>query len=303
MINKIVLGTAQLGMDYGINNVKGRISPAEAGKIIETTVKSGVYTFDTAYSYGKGEELLGSFIDSTNNRNNLMIISKLPDCGYSGVKKFFKASLEKLHLSSLYGYLIHNFETYRKDPATWSILEELKSAGKVKKIGFSLYYPEELSYLLERNLKADIIQLPFSILDQRFSSFFAELKRRKTEIFVRSVFLQGLVFRKPINLPAFFKPLAENIKLLHTYAQKHKIPLSGLCLNFVLANPLIDKVIFGVDNLRQLREILQGSNFVAKTKELNRQLQDLKPVDEKIIVPLNWAKSGISCARQKIQYS
>jgi hypothetical protein len=39
---KIVLGTAQFGMDYGINNNRGRIPPEEVFKILLEAVALGV---------------------------------------------------------------------------------------------------------------------------------------------------------------------------------------------------------------------------------------------------------------------
>ena len=52
----------------------------------------------------------------------------------------------------------------------WNVisdLEKAKSEGRVKKIGVSVYSPEQAKKILE-NYDIDIIQIPFNLLDQRF---------------------------------------------------------------------------------------------------------------------------------------
>ena len=46
------------------------------------------------------------------------------------------------------------------------------------------------------NNKIDIVQFPLSIFDLRFldNELIQKLKRRKIKIYVRSVFLQGIIF-------------------------------------------------------------------------------------------------------------
>ena len=45
-INKIILGTVQLGLPYGINNQTGKPNSAEAYKILDRTLQEGIYLFD-----------------------------------------------------------------------------------------------------------------------------------------------------------------------------------------------------------------------------------------------------------------
>lgn len=59
MTEKLVLGTAQFGLDYGINNNNGRITFNQAKEIIEFAHESGIHIIDTANLYGESEEILG----------------------------------------------------------------------------------------------------------------------------------------------------------------------------------------------------------------------------------------------------
>ncbi len=56
--NKLVLGTAQFGMDYGIANVGGKPLKKEVFRILDLAWEKGVRRFDTAPGYGS-EALLG----------------------------------------------------------------------------------------------------------------------------------------------------------------------------------------------------------------------------------------------------
>ena len=60
-MNKIVLGTAQFGLDYGINNKRGRIRADEVLRMLDEAASSGIDTVDTAYSYGDSEKIIGDF--------------------------------------------------------------------------------------------------------------------------------------------------------------------------------------------------------------------------------------------------
>ena len=53
LTKKIVLGTAQFGLQYGIANRIGRIAKKEVFAILEFAHKEGIDTLDTAYSYGE----------------------------------------------------------------------------------------------------------------------------------------------------------------------------------------------------------------------------------------------------------
>ena len=77
MTSKLVLGAAQLGLDYGINNKRGKPSREESLAILDRAFESGINTFDTAFAYGDAEEIFGEFMESRGVRDKVSIISKL----------------------------------------------------------------------------------------------------------------------------------------------------------------------------------------------------------------------------------
>ena len=58
-MDRLVLGTAQLGMDYGIANTQGRPAFEEAVELVRCYWERGVREFDTAQDYGDSEKILG----------------------------------------------------------------------------------------------------------------------------------------------------------------------------------------------------------------------------------------------------
>jgi aryl-alcohol dehydrogenase-like predicted oxidoreductase len=108
---------------------------------------------------------------------------------------------------SLGGLLLHRPSDLigQHGKALYAAMVELKTLGLVKKIGISIYHPDELDSLLE-NMYFDVVQAPFNIFDQRIadSGWLARLSNLGIEVHVRSVFMQGLLFSGVLYKHAFF---------------------------------------------------------------------------------------------------
>lgn len=289
LVKKMCLGTAQFGLRYGIANRGARVSKVEAFKILESASQRGINTLDTAYAYGQSENIVGKF--RMRNNNNLKIISKLPSINKfdkSRVEDLFYTSLNRLKISKIYGYLIHEFDDFLKYANIWGILEKFKKQGLIQKIGFSLYRPGELKTIIKNKVNFDIIQFPYSIFDRRFDRYFNVLKEKGIEVHARSLFLQGLVFLRPAGLPKKLIKAKVFIKKLHQIAAQEAISIDALCLNFALLNPSVDKVIFGVDNLAQLETNIGSINMAARVKNIYHKLKKLSIGDERILLPNEW---------------
>ncbi|MDR0724754.1 MAG: aldo/keto reductase, partial [Prevotellaceae bacterium] len=147
--NKIILGTVQLGLDYGINNQSGKIDPQAAEKILQLAWESGISMLDTSHGYGESEIIIGQIAKKRNF--NFKVISKYPQ-NTGNVKEIFEDSLIRLQATHLYGYLVHHFSAIKQNPALWDDFMALKKNGKVEKTGFSLYAPVELDYLFDKDI-------------------------------------------------------------------------------------------------------------------------------------------------------
>ncbi len=286
-MNKLALGTVQFGLDYGINNKSGQTSKAEIEKILDLAFSSGIDCLDTAQAYGDSETILGEVL---NDGKKFNIISKLDSKNIFNVCSSFEISLKNLRVSQLYGFLYHDFNSYKNNVDSIKYLLDYKSEGKINKIGFSLYYPDQLEFLFNENIPVDLIQVPYNIFDRRFESFFQEAQKRDIEIHIRSVFLQGCFFLNPDHLPSFLSKIKNKIEKLRKLSEQNKISLNSLCLNFVNINEYIDKIIIGVDTQDNLRDNIEALNEVEEFTLLKNEMFDLQENDEKILLPFNWGK-------------
>ncbi len=275
-MSKIVLGTVQFGLQYGVNSA-GRPSEEAVKGILAEAAKGGISTLDTSSAYGNSEEILGECVTP---EENFKIVSKYPK-GETPVKEMFNASLKRLKVDSLYGYLLHHFEVYKSNPKVWDEFIALKNSDKVKKIGFSLYTPEELEFILDNKSPFDLIQVPFNIFDKKFLPYMKELHDKGVEIHVRSTFLQGLFFKDRNALPEKLKPMKKYLLQLDEFSKASGLSISEIALNYNLQNPYIDGVLIGVDNVEQLQMNLNSVKDTPIDIEVEVKEQEL-------LNPVNW---------------
>jgi aryl-alcohol dehydrogenase-like predicted oxidoreductase len=293
-LSKIVLGTAQFGIDYGISNRIGKTHNLEVEKILQYASKQGINILDTASSYGNAENLISDYI-ANKDKNSWNVITKIPHFKGNIIdsKQVDKLSenveffQKKIGKESIYGLLIHNYDDLFLPGADnlMNTLERLKKEGVVKKIGVSVYTGEQIDHILN-NYSIDIIQLPFNILDQRLmkGGYLTKLKELGIEVHARSVFLQGLLLMPLNNIHSWFDPILGALEDFHLAAKKMNLTALQLALAFVQSSDDIDRLVVGVNTLEQLREIVNAKSVRINTTEFYNL-----SVDNAIFLnPSNW---------------
>jgi len=288
---RITLGTVQFGLDYGINNRTGKISFLEIEKILSYCFSNHINMLDTAAAYGNSESLIGKVTET--NGFNFKVVSKLPNCKVSEVHDIIIRSLQELKVDSMYGYLMHDFGMLVQYPQIWSILEGFRKEGKIQKIGFSVYKPEDIHWLLDHQISFDLIQLPYNIFDRRFESLFPILKTLQVEIHTRSVFLQGLFFMDPNSLSTHFNSVKNKLGEFRKLLTEYDIPIYAALLNYVFLNPYIDQIVIGVDSLSNLVENMNADHYLRLCEEIYLKLNTFVEHDEKILLPMNWKNDDL----------
>ena len=217
---RLVLGTAQLGMDYGIANRTGTPNPENAAAIIEAAIGGGIREFDTAQAYSRSEKILGRVLSSLGAENSVRIITKglvEENPGTDGrFRDVVTKSLDNLGIRKLHAFMLHKERLLDKwDGGLGAWARALRDSGLIEHIGVSVYSPEKALQALAIE-EITIVQIPSNALDRRFekAGVFQEANSRKKRIYVRSIFLQGLLIMPLEDLPsqmAFAAPPAEHL--------------------------------------------------------------------------------------------
>jgi aryl-alcohol dehydrogenase-like predicted oxidoreductase len=281
---KLALGTVQFGLVYGINNQSGIAKDDELASIFSFANKCGIDLLDTAQGYGNSEERIGNL---SNDEFNVISKFKQLDSPFPFHKEL-EESLKKLKKQSLYGYMAHDGDLLIENPTWWEGLKIAKERGLIKKIGYSLYTIDQLVSLFEKNILPDIIQLPYNILDRRFESFLPKLASMGVEIHTRSVYLQGLFQMESNQVPKYLEPLQAYLSTVRGIAKKNHLSIGQICLGFAISNPLINKVVIGIDNLSQLKENVSISNIDNLSIGVMNELQSIEVKEKNLLNPANW---------------
>lgn len=282
---KLGLGTAQFGQVYGIANAGKGVPDDIAADILDFAGNHAIDLIDTAADYGSCETLLGNVgIDP------FAVVTKMPGIptGVDDIQDWVcenvGGSLQRMHIGSLYGLLLHRpGELLGADGDTlFQALVREKAAGRVGKIGVSVYSPAELE-AITRRFDVDMVQLPCNVLDRRFleSGWMDKLMSAGVEIHVRSAFLQGLLLMDA--LPAYFDRWREKIGKWHAWLADEGIDPVSACLAFLKSLPGIDRIIVGATTVIQLEHIVDSFN-----SPLACRFPDIGSLDEALVNPSQW---------------
>jgi aryl-alcohol dehydrogenase-like predicted oxidoreductase len=267
-VNRIALGSAQFGSHYGVANRSAPILGGEARDILAMARATGVDTLDTAVQYPHSEATLGEVgVDSWK------VVTKLPplpvDVGdvRSWVSTTLEGSLARLRSTSIYGLLVHRPSDLFGPRGTdlCGALIGLRETGRVLKIGASIYDPQELE-LVMRTLACDLVQAPLNVLDRRLvtTGWLERLVGEGVEVHTRSAFLQGVLVMPATSRPARFARWREPLSRWDDWVRAESLAPAHACLAFVLSHSLVNRVVVGVDNKDQLKQLLAwGSESTA----------------------------------------
>ena len=275
--SKLILGTAQFGKPYGLNNIKKRRVPKYLiKKILNYCYNNNIVHLDTAIEYDFDLKLLKKnkkwVIDTKIiiENNRYFLAKTIKKINY--IKKF-----KNIKINTIY---IHNPQKIfsKNGLLLLKLLNKIKKSKLIKNIGISVYDVKNMLQILKK-IKIDVVQLPYNILDRRFEKTFNLLKKKRIKIYARSIFLQGLIVSKLKNKLTNSK----EIKKINDFSLKNKISKLKLCLSFVKKNNFLNKIIIGTDNLEQLKEILKVKKYLRSLS-----FQNLKSSNLNIIDPRRW---------------
>lgn len=283
-VGRFVLGTAQLGMKYGINNQLGKPEKSEAQKIIELAKMNGIKFIDTADAYGDSSETLGHI-----GVENFKITSKF--LLNSSAEKFnakLESSLKSLNVSSLWGYFFHNFGQYEKFE-DWNEIQEAKFKKKITNLGVSVYHNSEFEKAIN-DPRVDIIQFPFNVFDSGSAKrdLIKNAFSKNKILHARSLFLQGFLLMNPVNIPVPLKELYEPLQQLVSIASEANLTVSQLCISYALSYTDIEGLVLGLETAEQLQQNISLFSHKRLDESVMNEIKKIKIENLNLLNPGNW---------------
>jgi len=287
-MSKIILGTVQFGLDYGINNDNGKPNYNEVKSIFDYAYNNNINFLDTAEAYGNSHEIIGNYHEASDNK--FQVTTKYCSARLDLPKNIsdrINHHLKILNVNNLYCYMFHNYDDFKNYFNLFKFeLLELKNRGIIKKIGVSLHNNYDINDVLE-NKEINLIQLPYNLLDNKSKreKVFLKAKEKGIEIHTRSTFLQGLFFKDLDTIRGRLVVLKKYLLELKKLVNKNEI--NSLALSYVCSNANIDGVLLGVDTVSQLKNNLSSINDV-KFKDIIENIDSINVNEENLLNPANW---------------
>lgn len=276
--SKLMLGTAQFGLNYGIANIHGKPSYENAKAILKEAFDAGVTALDTAAAYGDSEAVLGRALRELGLAGRMRVVTKVPPLPADADPEAFIAaavenSLRRLRLEVIPAALFHD----EKDFPLLPLLETMIARGLIEQAGVSL----DSERFREAAQAAPCVQVPCNPLDRRFDAW---IERRSGHTFIRSVYLQGmLLLPEDRILPG----LAQWRRKLEGFG----MPLNELCMRYLLGLEGEISILTGIDTTEQLKENLRLAALGPLPPELMRTIRETVPLlDESLIRPNRWPR-------------
>ncbi|MCL6459832.1 MAG: aldo/keto reductase [Gorillibacterium sp.] len=273
-MEKTVLGRTGLNvtkLGFGAMEIRGTrvwngrpISDEASGRILNAVLDGGINFIDTAYDYGRSEELIGQFI--SHRRDEYFLATK---CGCTIVDvgdhdetphiwtrdnllhnietSLLRMKTDYVDLLQLHGPTVQQAE----DGELIDVLKEIQATGKVRWIGVSSYQPHLATYI--ESGVFDTFQIPYSALEREHESYIAQAAATGAGIIIRGGVGRGE--------PGAGLGTADRWQLWDKAKLDELLEVgesrTGFLLRFTLSNPDMTTTIVGTVNPIHLNENLR----------------------------------------------
>lgn len=269
VLGRTGLQVTKLG--YGAMEIRGPrvwggrpVTDAEAERILNAVLDSGINFIDTAYDYGRSEEYIGRYISS--RRDEYILATKcgctLVDCGdhdetphvwtrdnllHNIETSLSRMKTDYIDLLQLHGPTVQQAE----EGQLVEVLKEIQATGKVRWIGISSYLPHIPAFIDSGDF--DTFQIPYSALERDHENFITRAGENGAGLIIRGGVARG-------------EPGA-GLGLADRWASWEKAGMdefldegesrTGFLLRFTLTHPHMSTTIVGTMNPAHLLENLR----------------------------------------------
>jgi len=263
-VSRVTLGTVQFGLPYGVANRAGQPDERAVTEIVAAALEGGVTCLDTAATYGTSEEVLGRVLHGLGVAGRVVVVTKVrplhaaelasPALARRAIEASVAESRRRLALDCLPLVLFHR----EADAVHLDALADLRDRGWLRAAGVSCDNATGPAARLAAHADVAALQLPASVLDPRHhrAGSFAAAAARGVAVFVRSVYLQGLLLMPEADVPPALVPVIPARRALAALAAEAGMSLAEIAVRFMLGVPGVTSLVLGVDSPAQLRDNL-----------------------------------------------
>ena len=265
----------------------GQIDYKVLNQMTDDYIALGGRYFDTAYTYldGESEIAIGKSLAARYPREAFQLTTKLP--GYMAqtredCRRMFEESAARCGVDYFDTYMLHwlNQKHYRiaQQQDQFGFLQELKAAGKAKRIGFSFHdTPELLDQILTEHPETDCVLLQINYLDydapgiQSRECYEVAVKHGKSVIVMEPV-KGGRLAAVPSEAEALLKTISDDSPAFQA-------------IRFAQSLPMVETVLSGMSTPEQLKDNMRH------TEPMTQQELDIMAQAAKIIQSV----TGVDC--------
>lgn len=260
--SRLTLGTAQFGMPYGVANRTGQPEYRDVLRIVERAIESGIHCFDTAACYGSSEAVLGKALAELGVVDRVMVVTKVAPLSpeqrsdrtlaADWIGESIDGSRRRLGIERLPLVLFHRQE----DAIHLEVLERLRDRGRLQAFGVSCQHEPAVAAGLLADPRITAVQLPANLLDRRHQchGVLDQAADRDAVVFIRSVYLQGLLLMPEAEIPARLTAVIPVRRRLEAVAAAAGIGFAELAARYLLSQSGVTSVLVGVETDKQLAD-------------------------------------------------
>jgi len=256
-LDKLGIETSLLGfgcMRFPVTS-DGKIDEAEAEKMLDKAMAAGVNYYDTAYVYHDGDsEIFTGKVLKKYPRDSFYLATKLPVWlvkTAEDVDKYCEEQLQKLQTDYVDFYLLHNIgiDAWNrfKDLGGVERLEALRTAGKIRYIGYSCHDSYEGFEAVLNDYDWDFCQLQFNYMDTE-----EQAGMRGYELTVQKQI--PLIVMEPVKggtLASFADDITEKFRAMDANAS-----VASFALRWVGTHPNVKIILSGMSTMEQVEDNL-----------------------------------------------
>ncbi|MGL5345824.1 MAG: aldo/keto reductase [Peptostreptococcaceae bacterium] len=286
-------------MRFPIKDDKIDIERAE--EMLEFAIDNGVNYIDTAYPYHnkESEPFVGEFLNKNNLREKIKLATKLPIWSINSKEdmyKYFNRQLERLQTDYIDFYLVHalNKEYWDKlkEYGLFEFLDEIKSSGKVRHIGFSFHDSLDIFKEIVDSYEWEFCQIQYNYLDEYYQAGLEGL------LYAYEKGL-GIAIMEPLRGGKLANNLSDDLLDMIKENKVEKSPID-LAFQFIYDKKQVNVVLSGMSTLEHVKENIRIANELGNENSLNdneiKVISNLsKMIKDKTIVQCTDCKYCMPC--------